>query len=109
MRAILPLSLSDLGESYLITAAGDVLRTYDVSEPDHPELISEIDAHAHDITDIKLWVRKTTKEGGKTYTEPWIITTSLDKTIRRWKLTGMSNCVVITVVDFHPSSSWQIY
>ncbi|PPQ74215.1 hypothetical protein CVT26_004506 [Gymnopilus dilepis] len=89
VRAILPLSLSDLGESYLITAAGDVLRTYDVSEPDHPELLSEIDAHAHDITDIKLWVRKTTKEGGKTYTEPWIITTSLDKTIRRWKLTDL--------------------
>ncbi|KAF8905995.1 WD40-repeat-containing domain protein [Gymnopilus junonius] len=70
----------DLGEPYLITAAGDILRTYDVSELDQPELLTEIDAHSHDITVIKLWKRKTTKEDGKTYIEPWIVTTSLDQT-----------------------------
>lgn len=89
VRAILPLSLTDLAEPYLITAAGDVLRTYDVSELDQPELLSEIDAHWHDITAIKLWMRRTTKGNGKIYVEPWIVTASLDRTIRKWKLSGL--------------------
>ncbi|KAH9484171.1 putative WD repeat-containing protein [Psilocybe cubensis] len=89
VRTILPISLTDLGEPYLITAAGDVLRTYDVSELDEPDLISEIDAHWHDITAVKLWMRKTIGEDGKTRIEPWILSTSLDKTIRRWKLSEL--------------------
>jgi hypothetical protein len=86
VRAILPLSLTVLGEPILLTASGDLLRTYDVSEPDDPQLLSEVDAHWHDITAIKLWVRKNVGDDGRTRVEPWIVTTSLDKTIRRWRL-----------------------
>jgi WD40 repeat protein len=84
--------LTDLGEPYLLTAAGDNLRTYDISELDEPELLSEVDAHWHDITAIRLWKRKTSGEDGRTRTEPWIVTTGLDKTIRKWKLTGQTGC-----------------
>ncbi|KAF5330374.1 hypothetical protein D9619_005875 [Psilocybe cf. subviscida] len=89
VRSILPLSLTVLGEPILITASGDFLRTYDVSEPDDPQLLSEVDAHWHDITAIKLWVRKSVGDDGKTRAEPWIVTTSLDKTIRRWTLADL--------------------
>jgi hypothetical protein len=88
VRAILPLTLTVLNEPYLLTAAGDVLRTFDVSELDEPQLLSQIDGHSHDITAIRLWIRKTVDDDGKKRAEPWIITTSLDKTIRKWKLAG---------------------
>ncbi|KAF9532348.1 WD40-repeat-containing domain protein [Crepidotus variabilis] len=91
VRALLPLDLTDLGEPYLITAAGDVLRTYDVSTIDQPELLGQVDAHWHDITSIRLWNRATTGEDGKTRVEPWIVTTSLDRTIRKWKLSYLLN------------------
>lgn len=80
--------LTVLSEPYLLTAAGDVLRTFDVSELDEPQLLSQIDGHSHDITAIRLWIRKMVDDDGKRRGEPWIITTSLDKTIRKWKLAG---------------------
>jgi len=89
VRAILPLHLTDLSESYLLTAAGEVLRIYDVSSLDEPEYIGEVDAHWHDITAVRLWMRKFVGDDGKTRVEPWIITTSLDRTIRKWKLTEL--------------------
>lgn len=91
VRALLPLPLTDLAEPYVITGAGDIIRAYDVSSPDEPELIGEVDAHWHDITAIRLWMRKTTREDGKVAVEPWVITTSLDRTIRKWRLTGTMN------------------
>ena len=89
VRAILPLNLTNLAEPYLLTAAGDVLRIFDVSSLDEPEYIGEVNAHWHDITAVRLWMRKFVKEDGKAHVEPWIITTSLDRTIRKWKLTGL--------------------
>jgi WD40 repeat protein len=89
VRAILPLLLTDLSEPYLITAAGDVLRTFDVSSLQEPECLSEIDGHWHDITYIGLWMRKSEGDDGRKRVEPWIVTTGLDRTIRKWKLTGM--------------------
>ncbi|KAF8201592.1 WD40 repeat-like protein [Pholiota molesta] len=89
VRAILPLTLTVLNEPYLLTAAGDVLRTFDVSELDEPQLLSQIDGHSHDITAIRLWIRKTVDDDGKKRAEPWIITTSLDKTLRKWKLADL--------------------
>lgn len=80
--------LTVLSEPYLLTAAGDVLRTFDVSELDEPQLLSQIDGHSHDITAIRLWIRNMVDDDGKRRGEPWIITTSLDKTIRKWKLAG---------------------
>jgi len=89
VRAILPLNLTNLSEPYLVTAAGEVLRIYDVSILDEPEYIGEVDAHWHDITAIRLWMRNFAGDDGKARTEPWIITTSLDRTIRKWKLTEL--------------------
>jgi hypothetical protein len=89
VRAILPLNLTNLSEPYLLTAAGDVLRIYDISTLDEPEYISEVDAHWHDIIAVRLWMRKFVGGDGKPRIEPWIITTSLDRTIRKWKLAGL--------------------
>lgn len=88
VRTILPLSLTDLAEPYIITGAGDVIRVYDVSSPEEPELIAEVDAHWHDVTALRLWARKTTGADGKARVEPWIISASLDGTIRKWRLNG---------------------
>jgi len=91
VKAILPLSLTALAEPYLITGAGDVIRTYDMSSPDEPELLSELDAHWHDVTALRLWLRRTPVEGedGKFSVEPWIVSTSLDSTIRKWRLSEL--------------------
>ncbi|KAH6918761.1 WD40-repeat-containing domain protein [Coprinopsis sp. MPI-PUGE-AT-0042] len=88
VRAILPLALTDLGEPYLLTVAGDTLHVYDISTLDEPELLSSTDVHWHDVTAVKLWYRKTDKEG-VIHAEPWIVTTSLDQTIRKWRLTDL--------------------
>jgi WD40 repeat protein len=88
VRSILPLSLTDLAEPYIITGAGDIIRVYDVSTLEEPELVGEVDAHWHDVTALRLWVRKTVGDDGKTRVEPWIISASLDGTIRKWKLQG---------------------
>jgi len=90
VRAILPLSLTDLSEPYLLTAAGDILRTFDVSSLAEPEMMSEIDGHWYDITAIRLWIRK---QNDKARIEPWIVTTGLDRTIRKWRLEGQSLCI----------------
>ncbi|OCH87419.1 WD40 repeat-like protein [Obba rivulosa] len=91
VKAILPLSLTVLAEPYLITGAADVIRTYDVSSPEEPELLSEVDAHWHDVTALRLWLRRTPVEGAdsKVSVEPWIISTSLDGTIRKWRLSEL--------------------
>lgn len=90
MRAILPLALSDFEEPYIVTAYGDVVRLYDVSTPSEPEVLGEIDAHWHDVTALRLWVSKTRTDDGRTRVEPWIISASLDGTIRRWRFSGKS-------------------
>ncbi|ESK88317.1 wd repeat protein [Moniliophthora roreri MCA 2997] len=95
VRCILPLGLTALAESYLITGAGDVLRVYDMSSLAEPELMNEFDAHWHDITSIRLWVRKS-ESGGRITIEPWIVTTSLDATIRKWRLQGILTKMPVT-------------
>ncbi|KAG1759697.1 WD40-repeat-containing domain protein [Suillus occidentalis] len=89
VRAILPLALSDLEEPYIVTGYGDVIRLYDVSTPSEPEVLGEIDAHWHDVTALRLWVQKSRTDDGRTRIEPWIISTSLDGTIRRWRFSEL--------------------
>ncbi|KAJ7702359.1 WD40-repeat-containing domain protein [Mycena rosella] len=89
VRCILPLSVTDLAEPYLITGAGDVIRVYDVSSLEEPELVNEVDAHWHDVTALDLWVRPTVGADGKTRVEPWVVSTSLDGTIRKWRLADL--------------------
>lgn len=88
VRCVLPLNLTELREPYIITGSGDFIRVYDVSSVAEPELVNEIDAHWHDVTHIRLWIRQTVTNNQKTV-EPWIVTASLDSTIRRWRLSGM--------------------
>ncbi|OBZ75742.1 hypothetical protein A0H81_04463 [Grifola frondosa] len=40
----------------------DVIRVYDVSAPEEPELLSEVDAHWHDVTALRLWMRRSATE-----------------------------------------------
>ncbi|SRR6266550_1565214 len=88
VRAILPLSLTALADTYLVTGAGDVIRTYDISNLEEPELLGEVDAHWHDVTSIRLWLRQIKAQGGVVRVEPWVVTASLDGTLRKWKLSG---------------------
>ncbi|KAL6309025.1 WD40-repeat-containing domain protein [Sparassis latifolia] len=91
VKALLPLALTPLAEPYLITGAGDALRAYDVSELDEPELLGTVDGHWHDVTALQLWMRRipAAVEGGRVRVEPWIVSASLDGTIRRWKLSEL--------------------
>jgi len=89
VKAILPLSVTPLAEPYLLTGSGDIIRAYDMSSPNEPEFLGETDAHWHDVTALKLWMRKISTEGGKTLVEPWVISTSLDRTIRKWRLSDL--------------------
>ncbi|KAJ7632221.1 WD40 repeat-like protein [Roridomyces roridus] len=91
VRCILPLSVTPLAEPYLLTGAGDVIRVYDVSTLQEPELIHQVDAHWHDVTALHLWTRQSTGEDGKTRVEPWVVSTSLDGTIRKWRLAELLN------------------
>lgn len=101
VRSLLPLSLTDLAEPVVITGAGDMIRVYDLSTPEEPELISEIDAHWHDVTSIRLWVRKTVGDDGKTRVEPWVVSASLDGTIRKWRLHGKYKTQLLEHTTIH--------
>ncbi|KAH9854087.1 WD40-repeat-containing domain protein [Lenzites betulinus] len=91
VKALLPLTLTPLAEPYLLTGAGDVIRVYDVSDPLEPELLSEVDGHWHDVTALRLWMRRSAVEGepGMVRVEPWVVSASLDGTIRRWRLSEL--------------------
>jgi len=97
VRAILPLVLSDFEEPYVVTAYGDVIRLCDVSTPSEPEVLGEIDAHWHDVTALRLWVCKSRTDDGRTRIEPWIISASLDGTIRRWRFSGKSKYILVGI------------
>lgn len=97
VRCILPLPLSDLAEPYLITGAGDIIRIYDISSLEEPDLIGEVDGHWHDVTALRLWMRKSESAQGRAQVEPWIISASLDGTIRKWRLQGRVHRLVLVV------------
>lgn len=92
VKTILPLHLTHLDVTYLVTGAGEVLNTYDISTIDErggkAELLSITDVHSHDITALGWWVRDV-EVSKVTRREPWIVSGSLDGTLRRWRLAGM--------------------
>ena len=88
VKAILPIQLTPVGEPLLLTAYGDLIRTYDVSDPYTPELLSTTDAHWFDVTALRLWARRIEK-GGKAAIEPWVVSVSLDQTVRKWRLADL--------------------
>jgi WD40 repeat protein len=86
IKCILPLCATPLAEPYLITGSGDAIRVYDISTLDEPELVAEFDAHSHDVTSLAYWMRPGKSGRGP---EIWIVSASLDGTLRKWKLVGM--------------------
>jgi hypothetical protein len=93
--------MTDIEEPYVVIASGDIIRTYDVSEPEEPKRISEIDGHWHEVTDLRLWNRKFSGDDGKVRMELVVLSVSLDGTIRRWKLIGINiNIPLSFITDF---------
>lgn len=45
-------------------------------------LLNEVDVHSQPVTSLQLWLRESKDM------EPWIVSASLDGTLRRWKLAG---------------------
>ncbi|KAI0313627.1 WD40 repeat-like protein [Amylostereum chailletii] len=90
VKSILPLQLQPYldGSSfpYLLCATGDVIRVYDVSSLDEPELVREVEGHWHDVTSLRLWLREREDGKGK---EVWIVSGGLDRTLRRWRLSDL--------------------
>ncbi|TFL06884.1 WD40-repeat-containing domain protein, partial [Pterulicium gracile] len=97
-RCLLPLPLTPLGSDeapYILSSSGDTLYLYELSFPQtsgdnsaipEAELIQTFDdVHWHEITAVKLWMKKEEVRRNVVLV-PWIVTTSLDGTIRRWKL-----------------------
>lgn len=79
VKALLPLYVPSLDETYLFTASGDIIRSWDTSDlDDKVEQRSEINGHWHDVTLLKAWFTS----------ELHIVSASLDGTIRRWKVKG---------------------
>jgi len=96
----LPLALPTLGSSHLLTGSADEqLRIFDLNmlDPTSPSatwsgdptapgekldgLVREVEGHTHDIVDLGVYTVEG--EGGKT--EGWVLSASLDGTLRRWK------------------------
>jgi hypothetical protein len=101
VRCFLPLACTPLGEPYLLTGAGDVIRAYDLSDAlaslpssapgissGEAELLGEVDAHWHDVTALRFWARRTATDAGGVAVEPWVVSASLDGTLRKWRLSG---------------------
>ncbi|VDC07116.1 unnamed protein product [Peniophora sp. CBMAI 1063] len=106
-KALLPLplvpSLSADADAfpYLLAASGDAIRVYDISEPDTPELLREVEGHWHDVTRMRVWLRN---EGGKGKSV-WIVSAGLDRTLRRWKLSDIVVPVPKTVEAVPPPAA----
>ena len=81
VKALLPLYIPSLDETYLFTASGDIIRSWDTSDlNDKIEQRNEIDGHWHDVTLLKAWTASH---------DLYILSASLDGTIRRWKVKGI--------------------
>ncbi|KAI0064690.1 WD40 repeat-like protein [Artomyces pyxidatus] len=89
-KAVLPLYLQPQLDAeafpYILAGTGDVIHVYDISTLDEPEFVREVEGHWHDVTHLRLWSREA--KDGKSR-ELWVISASLDGTIRRWKLSEL--------------------
>lgn len=88
-RAVLPTYLHSKLDSdvfpYLLAGSGDCIRTYDVSSVDEVEFIREVEGHWHDVTHLRIWIRQS---ADGTRRDVWVVSGSLDGTLRKWKLSG---------------------
>ncbi|KAG8908183.1 hypothetical protein FRB99_008726 [Tulasnella sp. 403] len=109
VKCLLDLSHSPIRQSYLLTGSGDVIRVYDISElvddnteDGHPRvtqgtahLLHEIDVHSQPVTSLALWIRRTDENSPPV---PWIVSSSLDGTLRRWNLSDLISGTVKAVL-----------
>jgi len=88
-RAVLPVyfhpKLDPDAFPYLLAGSGDSIRVYDISSLDETELMREVEGHWHDVTHLRTWLQESA-DGRK---DVWIISGSLDSTLRKWKLSGL--------------------
>jgi WD40 repeat protein len=88
-RAVLPIYLHPELDSdafpYLLAGSGDCIRVYDISSLDEAEFIREIEGHWHDVTHLRTWIQGS---GDGARRDVWIVSGSLDGTLRKWKLSG---------------------
>ena len=88
-RAVLPVYLHAELDSdafpYLLAGSGDRIRVYDISSLDEVELIREVEGHWHDVTHLRTWIQGSVNG---TRRDAWIVSGSLDGTLRKWKLSG---------------------
>ncbi|KAN0128476.1 WD40-repeat-containing domain protein [Lactarius tabidus] len=88
-RAVLPVYLHPKLDSdafpYLLAGSGDSIRVYDISSLDEAELIREVEGHWHDVTHLRMWLQ----ESADGHEDVWVISGSLDSTLRKWKLSGL--------------------
>ncbi|KZS99178.1 WD40 repeat-like protein [Sistotremastrum niveocremeum HHB9708] len=84
VKSILPLSLTPLNEPLVVVGSADTIVSFDISSPEDPEQLRELDVHAHDVVGLGFWVKKVESKTGAVALEPWIISASLDGTVRRW-------------------------
>ncbi|KAI5479064.1 WD repeat protein [Pseudohyphozyma bogoriensis] len=102
----LPFSLPTLNSSHILTGASDeIIRVFDLSlldtegapatkgapwngvavpadkAHDLPGLVREVEGHSHDVLDLGVYVKEA-DEGKK---EAWIVSASIDGSLRRWK------------------------
>lgn len=86
-KAILPLGLTPVNEPLLVVGAGEDLVSFDTSEIDEPDHKATIEAHWHDVSALRLWVKRANTSSGF---EPIVVSASLDGTVRKWTLKGTS-------------------
>ena len=88
-RAVLPIYLHSQLDSdafpYLLAGSGDCIRAYDVSSVDEVEFIREVEGHWHDVTHLRIWIQQS---ADGTRRDVWVVSGSLDNTLRKWKLSG---------------------
>ncbi|KAI9446670.1 WD40 repeat-like protein [Lactarius indigo] len=86
-RAVLPVYLHSKLDAdafpYLLAGSGDSIRVYDISSLDEAELIKEVEGHWHDVTHLRIWLQESADGTRK---DVWVISGSLDGTLRKWKL-----------------------
>lgn len=115
IRTILHLSQTPLERPVLVSGSGDLLNVWDVSSfgeerAEEVESLSKIDAHSHEITGLGLWIRQVDVEGaeGKKRKEAWIVSASLDGTIRRWRFDGEFSSTPTRIVNVYGCVHWNI-
>lgn len=102
-RAVLPVYLHPELDSdafpYLLAGSGDCIRVYDISSLDEVEFIREVEGHWHDVTHLRTWVQESV-DGARR--DVWVVSGSLDGTLRKWKLSGADGATPTLVAGSSP-------